>query len=125
MDNIYDAPEIAARYEQGRFPDIDPRVQPGQSYSDRFHFLTDYIISRAPRFRTVLDAGCATGVLGDILRRHRPDLRYTGLDASRTLLAAGRKQFGPDLRLVQGLIEQLPIRDNSDQIVVCGGTLWD
>ena len=123
MDNMYDAPELVARYQQGRFPDIDPRVQPGQPFSDRFKFIGDYLILKLPRFRAVLDAGCANGILGAILRENRPDLRYTGLDASDPLLAAGRAQFG-DLRLVRGRIEQLPVKDNSAQAVVCGGTLW-
>jgi SAM-dependent methyltransferase len=124
MENIYEAPELVARYQQGRFPDIDLQVQPGQPYSDRFKFFGDYLILRLPRFRSILDVGCATGVLGAILRENRADLHYTGVDSSPAMLDAGRAQFGPGLRLVQGGIEHLPIKENGPQIVVCAGTLW-
>ena len=124
MKNIYEAPELVARYQEGRFPDIDFDVKPGQPYSSRFQFFGDYLILRQPRFRTILDVGCATGILGAILRENRKDLHYTGMDCSAPMIAAGRAQFGDDLRLVQGAIEQLPIKENGPQIVVCAGTLW-
>jgi SAM-dependent methyltransferase len=124
MENMYDSPQLELLYRNGPMPDIDAQAAPGQHYSSRIQFFGDYIILRVPKFRAVLDAGCATGFLGAILKEHRPDLLYTGLDPSAALLALGRETFGPDLRLVRGSIEQLPIKENGPQIVLCAGTLW-
>lgn len=45
-------------------------------------FVLSYLDYLGVEVHSVLDAGCGTGMLGRVLRRLRPSVRYTGLDTS-------------------------------------------
>jgi demethylmenaquinone methyltransferase/2-methoxy-6-polyprenyl-1,4-benzoquinol methylase len=64
---------------------------------------------RALPGRPVLDLGCGTGKLGDLLAAR---YRVTGLDVSGAMLARARAS-GKGLDLVQGSAFRLPFRDGS------------
>lgn len=54
-----------------------------------------------PADARVLDVGCGNARLGRFLARHRPGLRYLGVDASRALLQRARRaELGADPQLV-------------------------
>src|SRR5918911_670421 len=50
---------------------------------------------------TILDAGCGSGRLTELLRRRVPDGRVIGVDASASMIEAARERLGPnaDLRV--------------------------
>src|SRR4051812_12398454 len=51
---------------------------------------------------TVLDAGCGSGRLTEVLRERLPDGRVIGVDVSASMIEAARKRLGPDADLRVG-----------------------
>jgi demethylmenaquinone methyltransferase / 2-methoxy-6-polyprenyl-1,4-benzoquinol methylase len=79
--------------------------------------------ARAARVRfgdTVLDLGCGTGALGQLLS-HR--VTVVGLDVSHAMLLTARRSVGTKLRLVEGSAFRLPFSDRSFDAVVSGFVL--
>lgn len=71
----------------------------------------------------LLDVGCGNGLLFTSLKE-KVNLRLFGLDRSRELLLEAR-EANEGIKLVQGLLEALPLRDNSFDWVVCLSTLYN
>ncbi|MCD6312316.1 MAG: class I SAM-dependent methyltransferase [Thaumarchaeota archaeon] len=68
--------------------------------------------------RIILDVGCATGLLGEYLKKHEYEFSYVGIDkALDRLLAAKRKLEG--CMLVQADAQSLPIRNESVDLAAC------
>lgn len=77
----------------------------------------EFVLNRP--VRSVLDVGCGEGNWRSHLLRHRPSLRYTGVDPSP--YAVGR--FGASRNLLLGDIEslgELPLKPAYDLVVCCG-----
>jgi SAM-dependent methyltransferase len=69
--------------------------------------------------RTVLDVGCGEGQWRAVLRKHRPRLRYDGVDPSRYAI----ERFGSSRGLQLGGIEDLDtlvLRASYDLVICCG-----
>lgn len=122
MDNIFDTPDIVEKYAKGEFRDTTPAEGEPDSMP-RLAYFINYILDKAPRFRTVLDIGCATANLGGVLARVRKDLNYAGMDISLPMLQRARETHG-DLRLAVGDAMRLPFKPNSVPYVICASTLW-
>jgi SAM-dependent methyltransferase len=60
---------------------------------------------------TVLELGCGAGSFARALARHRPDLRYVGLDISARSLARARARGAK--RVALGDVQEHPLRDAS------------
>ena len=45
---------------------------------------------------SVLDVGCGTGVMFELLRERRPDIDYLGIDVTAQFVAAARERFPAD-----------------------------
>ena len=45
---------------------------------------------------SVLDVGCGTGVMFELIRERRPDLDYVGIDVTAQFVAAARERFPAD-----------------------------
>lgn len=73
--------------------------------------------SNWPAGAQVLDIGCGTGATAAYLHREH-DLRAMGLDLSVQLLKEAASQH-PDLPLIRGRAEALPVADNSLAGVTC------
>lgn len=64
----------------------------------------------------VVEVGCGTGQIAEILLRSHPELRYVGLDLSEPMLDVARSRLGEfadrtELRVVAG--DELPLEDAS------------
>lgn len=80
----------------------------------------------ASRAESVLDTGCAAGGFSNIWRHYRPDIVYTGVDFSQSLVeAAGR--LHPDLRFLRGnLAEGVELPERYAAVVQALGWLnWE
>ena len=80
--------------------------------------LVERILARhgaRPSLRPVLDAPCGTGRLRAVLERR--GMRYIGLDVSWPMLGEARR--GDDTDLVMGVVDRMPFRYDSFDVVVC------
>lgn len=89
-----------------------PRVQ---NETDNSEACLDRILAEVTG-GTVLDVGCGTGYLIDLLKRRRPDLALTGTDF---IIEEGTRTRHTDIDFVEGPIEHLPFADASFDTVIC------
>lgn len=71
---------------------------------------------------TILDIGCGTGRLLELLGQHVPNAALTGLDLAPNMLQQAAERLPSTVRLAQGDAEQLPFADNSFQMVLSSST---
>lgn len=71
---------------------------------------------------TVLDIGCGTGRLMELLGQRVPNTALTGLDLAPNMLQQAAERLPATVRLVQGDAEQLPFADSSFQLVLSSST---
>src|SRR5256885_14395934 len=76
----------------------------------------------------VLDAGCGTGRLTELLLRNLPDGRAVGVDLSRNMAIHAawtlRAEFGNRANFVVGDLSRLPFRDAFDGIFSTASFHW-
>ncbi len=85
--SLYDL--IADRYDAGR--NLWERSLGGGVEAVIDRWVQEYV----PHVHRVLDLGCGTGAnLARLMRLGRSDFEYTGVDASRAMLAIARTKFG-------------------------------
>jgi ubiquinone/menaquinone biosynthesis C-methylase UbiE len=66
----------------------------------------------------LLDIGCGTGALLELLARRGDGVELAGLDPSAEMLAVARPKLPGEVRLVQGAAEQLPFADATFDVAV-------
>lgn len=71
---------------------------------------------------TVLDIGCGTGRLLELLGHCFPGTALTGLDLAPNMLQQAAERLPATVRLVQGDAEQLPFGNSSFQMVLSSST---
>ena len=69
-------------------------------------------------YESLLDVGCGTGFLIDLLARQR-EARYTGLDLSTEMIRMAEKKQLPGAIFLCGSADRLPFADESFDIVTC------
>jgi SAM-dependent methyltransferase len=70
--------------------------------------------------RSVLDVGCGTGVMFELIRERRPDLEYVGVDVTEQFVAAARERFPADAgRFHHGSLYKLDRLPGSFDAVLC------
>ena len=70
-------------------------------------------------FDTLLDVGCGTGPMIQLLCEKYPDKHYTGIDLTPEMIEVAREKNMEDINLVVGDCEKLPFDDNSFDAVIC------
>lgn len=70
------------------------------------------------QYQALLDIGCGTGYLIDLLQRQKSAL-YCGLDLSPEMLKMAGKRLPESVCLTEGSSDKLPYEDNSFDIVTC------
>lgn len=75
---------------------------------------------------TVLDAGCGTGQVTELLRRRLPRGRVIALDGSPTMVAAARERLGDERvgYVVADLLEPIPVPAPVDAILSTATFHW-
>ena len=70
------------------------------------------------QYNTLLDIGCGTGYLINMLSSHR-SADYYGLDLSPEMLKVAKRKLGKSVILTEGTADKLPYADNSFDVVTC------
>lgn len=73
---------------------------------------------RNTEYQSLLDIGCGTGYLIDILQKQKNSL-YCGLDLSPQMLKMAKQKLPQSVYLTEGSADSLPYEDNSFDIVTC------
>jgi SAM-dependent methyltransferase len=69
---------------------------------------------------SVLDVGCGTGVMFELIRERRPDLDYLGIDVTAQFVAAARERFPADAaRFREGSLYELDRLPGPFDAVLC------
>ena len=74
-------------------------------------------VSRVP-FEALLDVGCGTGFLIDILAKQKP-ARYCGVDLSEEMIRVAKGKAIQGAEFIAGSADRLPYPDGSFDIVAC------
>lgn len=108
-------PDLVAFYE-------DHRSRPEELYPSERRFLP-WLARGAD---SVLDVGCAAGGFASIWRSYNGRVRYSGVDASASLVEAARA-LQPECEFLHGdCAEGLPLRDEAADVVQALGWLhWE
>ena len=69
-------------------------------------------------YSNLLDVGCGTGFLIDLLQKQRK-AEYIGLDLSSKMIEVALSKNIPNASFIQGTANKLPFEDKSFDIVVC------
>ena len=77
---------------------------------------------RAEPFRDLLDVGCGTGPMIELLSKEYPDIRLTGLDITPGMIEAAQAKGIPNTTFVVGDSEDLPFEDSSFDAVICANS---
>ena len=98
-----------------------------QSFSDAYtkkdyNTIEFYKMIKDLNFTTVLDVGCARGGLFKALHSKSKKCKYTGIDISRNMILANKKEFR-NAKWHIGSVTKLPFPDSSFDIVVCADVL--
>ena len=97
----YDARETAY---YSKFPKISCR-----DVADRLRSIS---------YEKLLDVGCGTGYLFELLLAQR-EAEYHGLDLSSEMLKMAEAKFNGSVALVEGSADRLPYADDSFDVVTC------
>lgn len=73
---------------------------------------------RNTEYQSLLDIGCGTGYLIDMLQRQKNAL-YCGLDLSPEMLKMAKQKLPQSVYLTEGSADSLPYEDNSFDVVTC------
>jgi len=69
---------------------------------------------------SVLDVGCGTGVMFELIRRHRPSIDYAGIDVTEQFVRSAQRRFPSDAqRFRQGSIFDLQADGRQFDVVLC------
>ena len=70
-------------------------------------------------FTDLLDCGCGTAPMLELLKKKYPDRHYTGIDLTPQMIEVAKAKRMPGVKLVVGDCEKLPFPDNSFDTVIC------
>lgn len=73
---------------------------------------------RKEHFETLLDAGCGTAPMIQLLTQEYPDKSFTGLDLTPEMIAKAKEKNLPNTELVIGDCENLPFESDSFDVII-------
>ena len=73
-------------------------------------------------FTDLLDVGCGTGPMIELLAKEYPDRRYTGLDLTPKMIEVAKAKRLPNAEFFVGDSENLPFADESFDAVICANS---
>ena len=73
-------------------------------------------------FQDLLDVGCGTGPMIELLTQKYPDRHFTGLDITPKMIEVAKAKKLPNATFVVGDSENLPFADDSFDVVICANS---
>lgn len=73
-------------------------------------------------FEDLLDAGCGTGAMIEILENEMPGRHYVGIDLTPAMIAHAKSKNLPNAEFVVGDCEDLPFPDGSFDVIICANS---
>lgn len=73
-------------------------------------------------FNNLLDVGCGTGPMIELLSKKYPDKHYTGLDLRPKMIEVANAKKLPNTKFIVGDSENLPFEDDSFDAVICANS---
>ena len=73
-------------------------------------------------FQDLLDVGCGTGPMIELLAERYPEKRYTGLDLTPKMIEAANAKGLPNTEFLVGDSENLPFEDDRFDAVICANS---
>lgn len=70
-------------------------------------------------FQDLLDVGCGTGPMIELLVKEFPDGNYTGIDLTPRMIEVAQAKKLPHTKFLVGDSENLPFKENSFDVVIC------
>lgn len=67
---------------------------------------------------TVLDAACGPCVNWEVFKAMGATCRYTGMDRTKAMLADAARNYGDEIELVEGYVQDMPFDSGSKDIVL-------
>lgn len=74
------------------------------------------------KFNDVLDCGCGTGPMIQLLHDKYPDKRYVGLDLTPEMINVANAKKLSNTEFVVGDSENLPFEENSFDAIICSNS---
>ena len=74
---------------------------------------------KSAKFDSLLDLGCGTGALTEMIAREFPEAKLAGLDLSDKMIAKAQEKRITNCEFMVGDGEQLPYSDNSFEALIC------
>lgn len=73
-------------------------------------------------FENLLDVGCGTGPMIELLTQEYPDKHYIGLDLTPKMIETANAKRLPNTTFMVGDSENLPFEDESFDVVICANS---
>lgn len=74
-------------------------------------------ILQSYEYPVVVDAACGTAVNYEVFKQAGIKFRYLGIDRTKGMLDEAKRRY-PDITVMQGYVQELPIRDEGVDIVI-------
>ncbi len=88
------------------------------------NFYSSLIALAKPlKAESILDAGCGEGFTMEELLKSGVGKKIEGIEYSKDAISYGKKLF-PNLNIKQGSVYELPYKDNSFDLIICGIFAW-
>ena len=113
---VRDAKEVSRQAFDAQAPTYDDDMK-GEHARRLYPYVLEEVAAAAPA--RVLDVGCGTGALAQLVLEALPDVELDGIDLSPAMLDRARQRLGRRAALHQADSEHLPFADETFDVAYC------
>lgn len=113
---VRDAKEVSRQAFDAQAPTYDDDMK-GEHARRLYPYVLEEVAAAAPA--RVLDVGCGTGALAQLVLEALPDVELDGVDLSPAMLDRARQRLGRRAALHQADSEHLPFADETFDVAYC------